>query len=209
MPDPNALALDRSQGDRLPREAYLRDFRQRRAETQDQDSWKFERRQHFEEQNDPSRDALRRGDWKEALRLLEEERRDRPGSVPRAGKPSGTFYRVRVVEEPLTPYLQWELHALRIQAEHGARIRVVPADRVTPLEPRGLLPEVVVVGDEVLYEVIYTETGVPDGAVRFTDAQLIRNWQRFMKHLYADGEDVVSYVDRYVAHLPAPELASE
>ncbi|MEV0665015.1 DUF6879 family protein [Actinomadura luteofluorescens] len=31
--------------------------------------------------------------------------------------------RVRVVERPLSPYVQWELHALRMLAEEGFELR--------------------------------------------------------------------------------------
>ena len=51
---------------------------------------------------------------------------------------------MRVVEEPFTTYLRWQLHSLRVQAECGERIRVVPADAVALFERRERLPEVVV-----------------------------------------------------------------
>ncbi|MGC9540104.1 hypothetical protein [Streptomyces sp. UG1] len=44
--------------------------------------WKLECRQHFEEQGSPSGDAVRRGEWERSL---------------------------RVVEKPVSPYVQWEL----------------------------------------------------------------------------------------------------
>ncbi|MBB4918732.1 hypothetical protein [Streptosporangium saharense] len=50
-----------AQGERLLREAYRRDFRQREAVLRDRDSWKLERRQHVEEQAVPSYDASRLG----------------------------------------------------------------------------------------------------------------------------------------------------
>lgn len=192
-------------GERLTREDYRRDFRRRRREAGGRSSWKFERRQHFEEQGDPSRDALRRGHWAEALMLLEEER----GGLLRSAETQqrqglGVFHRVRVVEEPLTPYMQWELHALRVQAECGKPVRVVPAQQVSGWEDAGLLPEMIVLGGRTLYEVQYTEAGVPDGAVRFTDDHCVERWAGFVRELYDSGEDVRSYVEREVAHLPPP-----
>jgi hypothetical protein len=63
-----------------------------------------------------------------------------------------------------------------------------------------------VVGGQTLYEVVYTDEGVPNGAVRYADPRLVESWERFIRDLYGGGEDVVSYVDRYVARLPPPRL---
>lgn len=208
MLDTNELVLDTSHGERLPRAEYHRDFGRWYAAADGLDSWKFERRQHFEEQDDPSRDALRRGDWYEALRLLAEEQKELSQKAADADGQAGTvFHRVRVVEEPISPYLQWELHALRAQAASGKRIRVVDSGRVRMLEHPGLLPEVVVLGGQVLYEIVYTDAGIPDGAVRFTDAATVEKWTAFIRALYSEGQDVLSYFDDHVAHLPPPPAA--
>lgn len=159
--------------------------------------------EHFEE-DDSSRDALRRGDWPEALRLLEEDRAGLLEAVARDRLLGHTLHRVRIVEEPLTPYVQWELHALRIQAECGKGIRVVGADAVRSAERTGPLPEVVVLGDRVLYEVVYSADGAPEGAVRFTQPRLVEGWAHFVEAAYASGEDVTLYFDRRVAQLPPP-----
>jgi hypothetical protein len=203
MLDPSALELPVSQGDRLPTQTYRHDFRQYRTELRDRNSWKFERQQEFEEQDD-SWDALRRGHWEEALRLLEKEREDLVKAAQRDRERGTTFHRVRVVEEPLTPYLQWELHALRVQAESGKRVRVVTPAALAGLEIAGPLPEVVVVGGQVLYQILYTEAGVLDGAIRFRDSELIKRWESFIRGLYEAGEDLLSYFERCVAHLPPP-----
>lgn len=115
---------------------------------------------------------------------------------------------MRVVQEPLTPYLQWELHALRVQEECGHPIRVIQAEDLGPWERFQLLPEVVVLGGRTLYEVVYTESGVLDGGIRFTDSDLAKRWESFIKDLFVAGEDVISYTDRRVVELPAP-LAGE
>ncbi|MFC8825857.1 DUF6879 family protein [Streptomyces sp. NPDC057137] len=209
MLDRTALTLDRARGDRLATDAYRQDFRQRDGNVIGRDSWKFERLQHFEEQSSPSWEAFRRGDWQTALQLLK-SRRDRWEKIAREDRERGSvFHRVRVVDEPLTPYLQWELHALRVQGESGTPVRVVGAEKVRPLEIAGLLPEVVTLGGQVLYEVLYTESGLLDGAVRFEDSGPIGNWEAFVHGLYEDGEDIVSYVDRHVAQLPAPPMRAE
>ncbi|MFI0729728.1 DUF6879 family protein [Streptomyces sp. NPDC021225] len=204
MPDRSALELPLSQGERLSLEAYRSEYRQRRAELRDRHSWKFERQQEFEERDD-SWEAFCRGHWEESLRLLGEEREALLKTAQRDRERGTAFHRVRVAEEPLTPYMQWELHALRVQSEAGKKIRVVTPAALGSLETTGPLPEVVVVGGQVLYQVVYTEAGVLDGAIRFTDTELTKRWERFIKELYEAGEDLLSYFERRVAHLSPPQ----
>ncbi|TQF04458.1 hypothetical protein E6W39_22305 [Kitasatospora acidiphila] len=196
-------------GDRLVREDYKRDFRERDAQVRDADSWKLERLQYFEEQGSPSREALRRGDWEEALRLLDE----RCGSLRAIGRADeerrSVFHRVRVIEEPLTAYLQWELHSLRMRAECGERVRIIRADDLAGAEEFGRLPELVVLGGRTLFQVLYAETGIPIGAVRYTNPEVVERWGHYIKDLYEAGEDVQAYFDREVAHLPPPSPGTE
>lgn len=209
MLDLRAPSLPSERGDRLTREAYKRDFQKRDAEIRNSDSWKFERRQHFEEQGNASRDALRRGDWQAALRLLEGRRDALRASALEDKRRGYSFYRVRVVDTPLTPYLQWELHSLRLRAEYGERIHIVSAEMVAVSETDGLLPEVTILGGRTLYRVLYTEAGVPEGAVRYTDSELVRNWVAYTRELYDVGEDLSSYFDREVGHLSPPTITPE
>ncbi|RDG37685.1 DUF6879 family protein [Streptomyces corynorhini] len=209
MLDLSAPALLPEQGERLVRDEYKREFRERDAAIQDRDSWKLERRQHFEEQGSPSRDALSRGDWMESLRLMEERREKLLSAAQADERRNSAFHRVRVVEQPLTPYLQWELNSLRQQAECGTRVRVVGAELVAPSESDGLLPELVILGGDVLYQVLYTESGVPNGAIRYTDPEVIGCWESYIRELYRVGEDVMSYFHREVAHLPPPVMKAE
>lgn len=204
MHDRDALALEAARGERLTRDAYRRDFAQHDRNVVGRSSWKFERRQHFLELSNPSWEAFRRGAWDESLALLEGRREGLLKSVQEDLERGNPFYRVRVVQEPVTPYLQWELHSLRVQAQCGRPVRVVQAEAVSPLETAVILPEVVVLGGQTLYEVLYTAEGTLDGGVRFTDARLAQHWEGFIQELYQEGEDVIDYVDRSVAHLPPP-----
>lgn len=204
MPDRPAPGLRSEWGETLARQDYKRDFRERDARVRGRDTWKLERRQHFEEQGSPSWDAVLRGDWDEALRLLEARREALLELGREDEERQSYFHRVRVVEKPLTTYLHWELHSLRIRAECGERIRVVDAGNLAGSERSGPLPEVVVLGGSTLYEVLYSETGTPVGAVRFTDPDLIHRWENYIRDLYRTGEDVRTYFAREVAHLPPP-----
>ncbi|MDT0441851.1 DUF6879 family protein [Streptomyces johnsoniae] len=204
MPDTRPPALGPAGGERLGPDEYDSDFDRYEDEVRDRDSWKLEREQFFDEDDDPSFRAFRRGEWANALRLLAAESPALRESAASDHARGSVFRRVRIVEEPLTPYVQWELHALRVQAENGLPVRVVTADAVGHLEREGPLPELVTLGGLVLYRVMYTAAGVPDGAIRYTDVDRIRQWERFIAALYERGEDVTSYVERHVAHLPAP-----
>jgi hypothetical protein len=74
MPDLLAPEFPDELDERLAREDYKQDFRERRAAIRDGESWTLERLQHLEETNDDSREALRQGDWPAVLRLFEAER---------------------------------------------------------------------------------------------------------------------------------------
>ena len=207
MLDLLAPGLPDELGERLTREDYKRDFRERRAAIRDGESWKLERLQHFEETNDDSREALRQGDWPAVLRLFEA---DRDALVRRArdeASRGAVFHRIRVVEEPLTPYVQWELHWLRLSAECGHSVRVLPVSAVAAAEGDALLPELNLLDSRVLYRVLYTAAGQPDGAIRFTDPSIVRNWAEYLQELYAAAEDVQAYFGRAVADLPPPPAA--
>lgn len=204
MLDVRAPRLVPEQGERLTREVYKRDFAALEAAVSDADSWKLERRQHFEELGSPSRDALRRGEWDEALRLLAERREALLATARDDARRGHRFHRVRVVQKPLTPYMQWELHSHRQRAQCGESIRVLDAGRLASEEIGGSLPEVVVLGGRVLFQVLYDDAGAAVGAIRYADRDIALNWAQYIKALHALGEDVITYVEREVAHLPPP-----
>ncbi|MFD6531248.1 DUF6879 family protein [Streptomyces sp. NPDC060184] len=194
-------------GRRVSQEDYKRGFRERRAAIRDRAAWKLERLQHFEETDDDSREALRQGDWPTVLRLFEAER---DALVRRARDDAArgvVFHRIRVVETPVTPYVQWELHWLRLTAQCGHSVRVLPASAVAASEAGSPLPELVLLDESTLYRVLYTDAGRPDGAVRFTDPGTVRNWSAYLRELYAAAEDVQEYFHRVVAALPPPPPA--
>ncbi|MFL4907582.1 DUF6879 family protein [Streptomyces sp. MMS24-I2-30] len=207
MLDLPAPELPDEMGKWLTREDYKRDFRERRAAIRDGESWKLERLQHFEETNDDSREALRQGDWPAVLRLFQAERDALVRRARDEAARGAVFHRIRVVEEPLTPYVQWELHWLRLSAECGHSIRVLPAVAVAAAEGDGLLPELNLLDGRVLYRVLYTDAGQPDGAICFSDPSLVGAWLEYLRELYAAAEGVQAYFARAVADLPPPPAA--
>ncbi|WP_182898216.1 DUF6879 family protein [Microbispora sp. H10830] len=75
------------------------------------------------------------------------------------------------------------------------------------LERPAPLPEIVVLGPALLYEVRYDEIGAHVGARRITDPALVGPCLAAIKELHGRGEDVRAYVEREVAPLPPPVIS--
>lgn len=63
-------------------------------------------------------------------------------------------------------------------------------------EHQAHLPELVVLGGSVLYQVLYTDNGRPNGAVRYDDPVVVESWEYFISRLYESGEDVRAFFQR-------------
>jgi hypothetical protein len=109
-----------------------------------------------------------------------------------------------VVEAPVSAYLQWELHLLRLMGSISDWIRVVDSAQIRDLETGSPLPEVVTLGDDLTFEVLYGADGVLSGAVCHVGTAITKACRDAIAGLYASGEDVVAYVDREIAVLPPP-----
>jgi hypothetical protein len=202
MPDP--LREWDAEGRRLSLTDYRADFRATESVIAGQDSWKLERRQHFRQPGSASWEAFARGQWTEALRLIEARRDSLMEIGAEAAEKGSRLYRLRVVAEPITPYLQWELHSLKLRAECGELIRVLPATAVLDLEDNGELPEVVTLGPSAAYRILYDSDGVLAGGVKVTDPQAVGRVTDLVRRLYAEGEDLAVFFERTVAVLPPP-----
>jgi hypothetical protein len=90
--------------------------------------WKLERIQDCREPDEPSWVAMMEGDWDRALTLVDATRSGNPRDIE---NPRGLVRRrVRIVEQPVTPYLQWEMQMLRLRVAVGEQIRVLDARAV-------------------------------------------------------------------------------
>ncbi|MEU3722235.1 DUF6879 family protein [Streptomyces sp. NPDC031705] len=209
MHDLRAPALPATRGEPLDAAAYAEDLRARRAVIRNGESWRLERLQHFEETDNPAREALRQGDWREVLRLIEAERPTARKAADDDSRNGSPFRRLRVVEEPLSPYVQWQLHWLHMRAEAGHHARVLPAEEFSFTEAAdgGPLPEIVILGGHVLYEVLHSPAGVHTGTRRYEDPAIVRPWEVYVKRAYSGAEDLRTYFTRAVAHLPPPPAA--
>jgi hypothetical protein len=198
MPRP----LGDAAGERLELPDYYGDFQRnfRRA----REFWKLERGQVFAEPGDASWVAFDAGDWDEAMRLLEGRREDLM-SYHKENAAAGTrTRRIRIVSLPVTPYVQWELHLLRVRDEAGGPIRILRASAIAGLEDQGPLPDIYTMDGTVMYQAVYDEHGVLEHALRYTDRTLVGRCRDFIEDLYARGEPIDSFFEREIAHLPPP-----
>lgn len=185
----------------MPAEEYLRDFWERQRHV-DGEFWKLECRQSVQEPESDSWRRLDEGSWDEALALLPATM----DSVARRYRPDGfSGTRVRVVEDALTPYVHWEMHALRFRVGAGERISVVSAGAARALLGAEL-PELVGFGDEVMYRVGYDDQGRLLGAALTTDRAAIVAIRARVADLFDQGEEFDRYFSTKIADLPPPRV---
>jgi len=168
---------------------------------------KLERGQHFKERGFPSWEAFADGDWERALSLAEERREDYAQELHQASRLGVTHRRLRVVEFPVTPYVQWELFVLRVRVALGDDIKVLDARDISNIERTRPVPEVVILGDVAMYEVVYDGDGNAAGANRYTDRALIRETNVGFDTLYERGEGFHDFFDREIVTLAPPRVS--
>lgn len=191
--------------ERLNRSTYHADFRQVYRSGINR-LRKLERGQEFKERGFASWEAFATGEWDRALSLVEEKRDVYVQQFREAARLGVLERRLRVVEFPVTPYVQWELFVLRLRVELGDNIKVLDAREIADIEKYRPVPEVVILGDVVMYEVLYDEEGNAAGAHRFTDRALIQETTAGFETLYERGDDFHDFFDREIALLPPPAV---
>ncbi len=149
--------VDLEAGERLELAAYYVDFEVKLWSTSAPGFWKLERQQFFKEPGNPSWEAFAAGDWGESMRLIEAGRPDMIDYYRRIEEHGFVNRRVRVVEQPLTPYLQWELHVLRMRDQYGGKVRIVTEEQIADAERAAPLPEIYTHGTSTMYQAIYDD----------------------------------------------------
>lgn len=96
------------------------------------------------------------------------------------------------------------MHSLKLRAECGELIRILPAAAVRQFEDDGELPEVVTLGASTAYHILYDADGVLTGGVKVTNPQAIGRVTRLVRRLYGEGEDLATFFEREVSPLPPP-----
>jgi hypothetical protein len=168
---------------------------------------KLERGQHFKERGFASWEAFAAGEWDDALSLIEEKRDVYMRQFREAARLKIRERRLRVVELPVTPYVQWELFVLRLRVELGDHIKVLDARKISDIEKDRPVPEVVILGDIAMYEVVYDDDGNAAGANRFTDRALIEETLAGFHALYDRAEGFLDFFDREIVPLAPPAVA--
>src|SRR5689334_20001426 len=133
--------------ERMDRPTYHADFR-RVYESGIRHLNKLERGQNFKERGFASWEAFAAGEWDRALSLIQEKRDVYARQFRTAARLGILERRLRVVEFPVTPYVQWELFVLRLRVELGDHIRVLDARDIADIEQSRPVPEVVILGDD-------------------------------------------------------------
>jgi hypothetical protein len=196
--------LDGAEGERMELDAYYADFEKNFWTIGELGFWKLERQQFFKEPGYDSWEAFAKGEWDESLRLLDAGREDMADYHRRVEEHGFVARRVRVVEEPIIAYLQWELYALRIRDQCGGSVRIIGPDQVAEFEHDAALPEIYTLGATVMYQAIYDDAGVLESARRFVDRDLVVRCQRFIQDLYEAGQPLEPFFASHVATLPPP-----
>ncbi|QUX31170.1 MULTISPECIES: DUF6879 family protein [Nocardiopsis] len=190
--------IDSLTGDHLALTDYSSDFRNRFGSLRNTDVYKLERQQEFHQPESRSWLAFIDGRRDESLRLLEDNRPALRKEFTRLAQAGCGVRRVRVVEKPFPVYLLWELHSLRVRAQCGEDIRVVSPERLASFERDRPVPEIVTLGDEVTYKILYDEQGVLRGAVRFADPDVTARCRSEIAALHAAAEALEDYFVREV-----------
>ncbi len=170
---------------------------------------KIERLQHFREPGNQSWEAFVSGRWAEAQQIRQ---RNRPTVIVEFAEDARrgiVSRRVRVVEIPVTAYLQWELYGLKLRSECGENIHIIDSKAVAMYETSGVIPELIFMDLLAMYEICYDKNGLLYGARKFTDPDLISGCQEDFDALYKQGEDLHAFFAREIEPLPPPTVDPE
>ncbi|WP_017623965.1 DUF6879 family protein [Nocardiopsis chromatogenes] len=209
MTDPHAFeAVYEARGTVLGRADYHADAKALR-ESPDitGDVWKLERSQRFDESGDEAWEAYLAGDMSRAIAIFEGERERLREQVARYAGLGLRMRRLRVAERPPSGYLRWEMHSHRVFVECGYEIAVLDAERIGSLERRRPLPETMVYGGRVVYQVLYDRWWAPAGAKRIDDPGLARRVADAVAALYARAEPFMDFYRREIA--PGPGMGPQ
>lgn len=197
--------LGQADGHRLDSSDYVTDFEQRFWRIGREGFWKLECLQNYQEPGFASWEAFRRGEWGEALALIEQSRPAIAEQLAQLAAAGIGHHRARVVVEPVSPYVQWELHILHAKDQYGENVSMLTVDHAAALVGEGPLPDLVVLGDEAVYDIHYTAEGAPDGATRYLEGDVVRDARDFVRRLHRAGETLRTYFPREIASRQAAQ----
>lgn len=134
---------------------------------------KIESGQIFAEPGNPSWEAFVRGDWSRALQRMGQHAQENDAHCRAHTASQILSRRVRIVCQPLTDYLIWELHYLYNNTRSNVRVGIVDYDRARGLVGEAWLDDFVSLDEAVAYRVLYGSDGVNSGAERSQNPTVI------------------------------------
>ena len=166
---------------------------------------KLESAQHFIEPGNDSWELFRDNHWEAALEVvmgMETEIYDSFRDLQSRGI---TTKRLRLIEEPLSPYVQWELHILNVRARAGEDIRVMrngEAAIALNIQPRELL----FLDEIAMFDIKYSINGLLIGANEYRYELDVAELRDRINELFEKAEPLSGYFDKRVKSLPPPQM---
>jgi len=161
-PDPRLVT------ERLLPEDFRREFRKASLSVARR-VYKLERRQTFQEPGNRSWEAFAAGDTERALQLIEESRASQRAFKKIFEERSADFYRLRVIEDPFTDYLKWELAHFQLNAEEGEKIYLVNQPMIADIDWTYGLRDYTIFDADLAFFLNYSDDGL------FLHADLVRD----------------------------------
>jgi hypothetical protein len=166
---------------------------------------KLERRQCFKEPDSPSWRAFDSGDWRLALELINVENEETKDYFEELKSRRIRALRIRIVEFPIDPYLQWEFWVYHRNARLGEDIRVITLDELHRRRGQDYeLPELAIIDDTVAYEVMYDDSGLNVGGRKIVDQILIRQCTNEFMELFNVAQPIDDFFPEHILPLSDP-----
>ncbi len=164
---------------------------------------KLECRQHFVEPGNPSWDLFAVGDWAGALQAIDrvEDQLREYLSLLESG--SLAARRLRIVQLPVSPYLQWELQLLARWCKRGEDVRVVIADAPESKELTEL-GELNILDERMCYEALYSDSGELTGAKKYTTTATVATLRTTVENVVNRAEPLLPFFEQRIRNLPPP-----
>ena len=95
--------------------------------------WKLECRQMYNESTDPSYEAYLKGKTKKAISLFQERIKSEDKYLKHIPQKDLDYTRIRIVEPTITDYTAYELETYRVSATYGQRILMLNTEKARSL----------------------------------------------------------------------------
>lgn len=161
--------------------------------------WKVERRQEYQEPGVSSLEAYIRGDKAEAVKLLRDayyEDKWTSYALHRA-RENIPMVRIRVVERPLTPYLEWEFLTYQISSQYGERILIADVTDQPGSSPLRGGRDFVMFDRKIVLAHNYEPAGLLDGAWVIDEERQCAQYGRYFTTMLQHSIPLASFIARH------------